>query len=511
MRTEKGWKLLLAGYWCVAFAGLLAACVGPDSLSAVSKIEEPDPPVVPECSEDIDCLAIISPAGCADEEIRCIANKCRSWCNDPPDPPPPNCSGGDDAPAVPQAPSCESPYPHGLHFLGPTAVGNSGIPSGSSALHIVLEQIDTDAHLDVAVAYVEPSAQGGIAVFAGDGHGGFNLLTQLSLGDFVPVRIAVTDLNGDCLNDIAAYGGNTSAQAPNTAVQVVINNKDSLSVGQTLQMDGHLSRDGALGLLIAPLRASDIDRDGDVDLAIAVSTEAELSDTRIHHLLNDGLAHFEASSVTHMGMTAVDMVLEDFNRDGFLDLAVADASTYSTGVFLGNSQGGYQFTWSAEFGMEADYPEMIAAGDYNDDGIIDLRTLHESCYDVYYQGNGDGTFDDPITFSTMKDPTFHHGTGDFNADGNLDLAVIGYGSDISFLLLKSDGTVEREINSMEIGIEFSWNMGQGAVAAGDLNYDGVDDVILGAAENSVLWGDSGNGAADFPLLHVLIGNPCEQE
>jgi hypothetical protein len=63
------------------------------------------------------------------------------------------------------------------------------------------------------------------------------------------------------------------------------------------------------------------------------------------------------------------VVVEDFNRDGRLDLAVANAGSNNVSVLLGNGDGTFQPAVNFDVG---DVPMSVAVGDFNLDGLPDL-------------------------------------------------------------------------------------------------------------------------------------------
>jgi hypothetical protein len=93
----------------------------------------------------------------------------------------------------------------------------------------------------------------------------------------------------------------------------------------------------------------------------------------------------------------------DFNNDGNLDLAVGNfTATNSVAVLMGNGDGTFRLP---AFYPAGDMSSGIVAGDFNGDGKLDLATTD------YYSntisillGNGDGTFRAPISYPTRQSP-----------------------------------------------------------------------------------------------------------
>ncbi len=117
------------------------------------------------------------------------------------------------------------------------------------------------------------------------------------------------------------------------------------------------------------------------------------------------------------------VVVADFNGDGKLDLATANncisGPTCGVSILLGNGDGTFQGPVTYPAGPA---PDAIVAGDFNGDGKLDLAAADYYDAASILLGNGDGTFQAPRTFG-IGGNDFNISSGDFNGDGRLDLAV----------------------------------------------------------------------------------------
>ncbi len=118
--------------------------------------------------------------------------------------------------------------------------------------------------------------------------------------------------------------------------------------------------------------------------------------------------------------------ITDLDNDGDRDIAIAflDTSTpieHSLRPLINNGNG--LFTMGARIPLA--YPfetHDITTGDYNNDGNADMAALLGGGLVMTLNGNGDGTFSTTAIFATSGSRTIH--SADFNHDGRSDLATV---------------------------------------------------------------------------------------
>src|SRR5206468_959328 len=138
-------------------------------------------------------------------------------------------------------------------------------------------------------------------------------------------------------------------------------------------------------------------------------------------------ALFDPAVFYPTGNNARDLAVGDFNSDGILDVAVANSDFLSSSggassvsILLGNGSGG---VGTGTFGSPVNYPAdnrpvAIAAADFNRDGIVDLAVANWGSDDVSIllgrgsAGHGDGTFAPPMQFYAGSHP-YGISSGDF--------------------------------------------------------------------------------------------------
>jgi FG-GAP-like repeat len=232
----------------------------------------------------------------------------------------------------------------------------------------------------------------------------------------------------------------------------------------------HRSGDFALPEII---RMADFDGDGIQDLAVNVS-----GFDHIVILKGDGHANFTVQGQFETDTLPKGVAMGDFDKDGRLDLATIQEWGYNIKVNLGDGLGG--FTFVQELNGDGE-PTRLYAADLNNDGNLDLigNAPQEGNVLIYY-GNGKGGFATAAAEIENHPNCQAIGIGDFNGDGNSDLAIAYYedktstGSHTDILL--GDGT-----GNFTSVTQFQTNPEATNAVPVDINGDGLLDLLLSGA------------------------------
>jgi len=190
------------------------------------------------------------------------------------------------------------------------------------------------------------------------------------------------------------------------------------------------------------------------------------------------------------GAQAQALVVADFNGDGKHDLAVANGAGNSVSIYLGNGDGTFQTP--VNYSTAHGFPDAIVAGDFNGDGKMDLAVVLQRINQVsILLGNGDGTFGTHQEFNTGTNP-IAAAVGDVNGDGKLDLAVVNFNDNtVSVLLGNGDGTFQSHA-------DYATGVNPEGVALGDFNGDGFLDFVVANNSDNTVSILLNNGAGGFP-------------
>ncbi|HUO25660.1 MAG TPA: FG-GAP-like repeat-containing protein [Candidatus Aquilonibacter sp.] len=352
-------------------------------------------------------------------------------------------------------------------------------PTGSAPQGIAVGDFNGDGKLDLAVTN---SASNTVSIFLGNGDGTFQLKKDFATGRG-PLGVAVGDFNKD---------GNADLVVTNTidgTVSIFLGNGDGTFAAHV---------DHNTGFNPASVVVVDLDKDGNPDVAVAcdVNTTSPqgVSSGVISVLRGNGDGTFQTQLQFFPEPNPVSIVAADFNGDGSPDLAVAETGGVVS-VLLSNGKSGISWNFLAPVAYGAGaFPTGIAAGDFNNDGKMDLAVSNGNGNSIsVLLGNGDGTFQSQASVGTGNIP-YSVIVDDFNGDQKMDLVAANSGGNtVSVILGNGDGTFQTRS-------DYPAGPSPYAVAAGDFNRDGILDLVV-----------TNSNCPNFPTCNdgtvsILLGN-----
>jgi len=341
-------------------------------------------------------------------------------------------------------------------------------PVGQVPKFIMVGDFNGDGKQDLVTANF---GSADISVLLGNGDGTFRPAVSYPVGTN-PTSIVVVDFNGDGKQDLAIANVERDCKQCTGNVSVLLGNGDG-----TFQRAVNYTVGGGS----AVVGTGDFNRDGMPDIAGGNSSH-------VFVMLGKGNGGFRAPVSYPVGPVPHAMVVGDFNRDGKQDIAVCNFSSTTVSVLLGNGDGTFQPAVDYAVG---DAPHGMAAGDLNHDGKLDLITANQNSNDIsVLLGNGDGTFQ-PAKNYPAGSGSSSVVVGDFNHDGKEDLAVANsscvapnlgcnvHSSSLVILFGNDDGSFQPPVT-------YAMGSGADAVAMGDFNGDGIEDLATGNLGGTVL-------------------------
>ncbi|MEP7323415.1 MAG: VCBS repeat-containing protein [Saprospiraceae bacterium] len=186
----------------------------------------------------------------------------------------------------------------------------------------------------------------------------------------------------------------------------------------------------------------------------------------------------------------------DFNNDSIPDLAIASETDSSVTILLGNGKGSFTPSENSPF-YAGSNPNDIAIGDFNNDGNNDLAFAnHEKKYLTVLLGNGSGNFVAATGSPFPVEGIPHtHGiaSGDFNSDHLLDLATDSWGNDqVEVLFGDRQSLFKKQGLFLKVG-----KRPYQRLRAGDINLDGIDDIVTTNTEGNNVTILLANGKGSF--------------
>jgi hypothetical protein len=405
-----------------------------------------------------------------------------------------------------------------------TFVQSHRLVLGSGGNSVVSGDFDRDGDVDLAVAN---QFTNDVSVLVAHGDGSFDQEPLYEVGD-APNGATLVDLNRDGKLDLAV------TNAGSRDVSILLGNGNG-----TFDAERRYTAGGSP----SSFAAADWNGDTAVDLAIA-----NIDTGKVSMLLGNGDGTFRDRDEDRydVGHAPFAQTAADVNRDGYVDLLVANAESGDVSVLLG--KGDRTFESEARVDVHV-RPSSIAVGDVDGDGDVELVVAGESSTEVslsveILDGNGDGSFgsstvypiaglgritainvadldedgaldlaavvepNDPVIATRVQllrgvgDGRFETGTShrvgrlansliatDLSGDGHVDLAVSAIGG-VDVLLGAGDGTFSTRRTSAMATPSLT---AMGVLRDADLDADGDQDLVVAAGDRISILLSNGNG------------------
>jgi hypothetical protein len=195
------------------------------------------------------------------------------------------------------------------------------------------------------------------------------------------------------------------------------------------------------------LRVADVDADRHLDAIIGLSMHAIGGGATTGGLwvaLGDGTGEFQPLPTHALALRAHDITLADFDGDSFLDVAELGGYISASAVSIASGVGDGSFVNVLPTFSAGSYAGGLAAGDFDGDGDADLATGFK--YSVSIRLNdGSGHF---TLAQSIGGGSYVKGiaAGDVDLDGDLDLLVTS-GSTQSIRLLTNDSSAHYTVGA----------------------------------------------------------------
>lgn len=317
------------------------------------------------------------------------------------------------------------------------------LSSGGVNFMLAKGDFNGDSKLDILFSASDSTGHPELAVFPGNGTGGFAAAIVTPITANQGRIVMAGDVNGDGIPDVIITAVNSITSQSEVGVMLA---DGTGKFGAPILFNTSLIP-GALG---------DFTGDGKIDLVAGNSPLTVFP--------GNGDGTFGAPIASSFNWTAGCAAVADFNKDNKQDLMAAGA------VLLGNGDGTFQspLTITGAGGSCG-----VAVGDFNKDGIPDLVTAGTEIGGagvVVFLGNGTGHFSAGTRYKTGEKVVSGIVVDSFNADSNQDIAVSNsIDDDVTILLGNGTG-------KFTIGKTYALSVGN--ILSGDFNGDHKSDLAV---------------------------------
>ncbi len=323
---------------------------------------------------------------------------------------------------------------HG-HFASPVQI----TCDGGKIYYLTAADLDSNGSMDLAV-----SCFSDIWIFKNDGSGTLTETAYYPIGTdsspcAAPYRTIAVDVNKDGKPDLV------SAAYNNASVSILLNKGDA---------EFDTAYVYHVGVNPSSVCAADFDKDGNIDLAAPCTNS-----NAVYLLKGNGDGTFGTATSFVTGSAPNVIAAGDLNGDTWPDLVVARFSVGlpgSVGVYLNDGDG--NFTLAHTYGVDVQ-PRSMVVEDFDGDHNLDLAV---GCLDngilCVFKGKGDGSFGQVAKYPSGGG-TVGICAADFDNDGYADLAASSWFGDVTVFMNESrlPAGIDNPADQRPLPLQFELN------------------------------------------------------
>ena len=368
--------------------------------------------------------------------------------------------------------------PGAANTFAPPVILNPGRPARATTILQIGSQFAiaaADAHYDPTLSTSQFIFTVSIYKFSADGD---VTRTTAFATTVLPTSLTAADLTGNGIDDLIAANALDNSvtiafQTPTGGFMAPLNVPTGIAPSDITV--GDVNGDGLPDIIVSDQSSGDV--------TVLLNNPAHSFSQSLRFRAGTGfygLGTASGNPVVSSFAETVSLVAGDFTDDGRDDVVVVDQDAHSFTLLAADGAGGFAnpslaLTTSTSGGsLINDRPGAIVAGDFNRDGNLDLAVLMEDTGQVWiYTGNGNGTFEHTFSIPVGAEATGlsvvpGNGPGLFNL-----LVGNGYG-DVLILEGRGDGTFQIQGNRVSISVVPNLlGQGQAGVLVGDQQNDRV--------------------------------------
>jgi FG-GAP-like repeat len=350
---------------------------------------------------------------------------------------------------------------------------------------------DVDGDGDLDIAYTANDSQ--VRIARNNGAGVFvnpSTPQQILRGGTGATGVSMLDVDGNSTPDIVA--------CTQTAKSINVFLNSGKGVLRTADYQ-------AFSAKIQALETGDIDGDGDVDIVGVGQAHPTLGG--LYFRLNNGVGKFAPAPplIAGPGQRYSDLVLRDLNGDRTLD-AIATSVHWQgasyVSVFLNQR--------TKLFGPPTNYrtqsnPGQVVLADISGDGVADMLVSHPRGPVSVWLGKTNGAFLPRTDISVSPWINGRLAVRDLNGDGRVDLIVPIQGKAVVFMLNTGKAPYFQAFPGLKPGNHIQLPNSVDAVATGDLDGKGSDDLVVTAGPKVLVYLSSSTKPLYFSVPKTYSG------